>query len=307
MKSPIRVFISLVLLLASSFTVAQDCNRQCLTRFLDEYLNSIVAHQPQKAPLSHGFRQTENAIATANGEGLWKSVTALGKLQRRYLDPVAGTAGYFGTVDENGEPAAVALRLKISANKITEAEWHIGRKGDVGLRGEPGKVVFNYDNLLANPPAEGTVLVKQRYSRDDLIAIANSYFDGITNADAKLVKGHPGCSRLENGFPTYGQALTSDDQLGHEGKVDCRTQGDFGIALVAARRTQVVDVEQQVVLMSAVFIRKPGVDKWRNHFTEAFSIKDGLIQSVHAAMFYAEPTQPVPNWPPYEGNFPLPN
>ena len=29
------------------------------------------------------------------GEGLWKSASALGKVQRRYLDPVTGQAAYF--------------------------------------------------------------------------------------------------------------------------------------------------------------------------------------------------------------------
>ena len=51
--------------------------------------------------------------------------------------------------------------------------------------------------------------------------------------------------------------------------------------------------------------RLPGNERWRNHFTHTISIEDGLIRHVHGAMFYAPPTQPVPNWPPYDGNFPL--
>lgn len=284
---------------------AQDCNRRCLEKALDSYLNAVTSNNPDAASLTYGFRQTENSIAIPNGEGIWSSVTGLGELQRRYFDPVSGTAGYFGLLTEKDGPAIATLRLKVSDNKITEAEWHIGRKGDAGMRGEPGKVVFDRENLIANPPTEGKVPAKERHSREDLIAIANSYFDGITNSKSALVKGKPGCSRLENGFPTYGTPL-KEGEIGFEGKWDCRTQGDFGVALVAARRVHVVDVEQQAVMLSAVFIRDPGVDKWRNHFTEVFSIKNGLIESVHAAMFYAEPNQPVPNWPPYNGNFPLP-
>ena len=34
-------------------------------------------------------------------------------------------------------------------------------------------------------------------------------------------------------------------------------------------------------------------------------VRDGLIRHVHGAMFYAPPDRPVPNWPPYDGNFPL--
>jgi len=302
----IFVFFSSSVLIGCTSHLNQGCDRLCLNGHLNSYLDAVIANEPSAAALTYGFRQTENAVVIPNGAGVWSSVTGLGELQRRYYDPVAGTAGFFGVLDEDGKPAIAALRLKVKDDRIIEAEWHIGREDDVGLRGEPGGVVFDVENLMANPPTEGIVPEQDRYSRDDLIAIANSYFDGITNSNSKLIKGKPGCSRLENGFPTYGQPLSEEGQIGHEGKWDCRTQGDFGIALVAARRAQVVDVEQQVVMMSVVFIRRPGNDRWRNHFTHTISIKNGLIESVHGAMFYAHPNQPVPNWPPYDGNFPLP-
>ena len=293
------------LLASFAFTAqAQDCDRACLAGFLDQYLNAIVANDASQATLSHVFRQTENSIVTPNDEGLWSSVTALGELQRRYYDPVGGTAGYFGLLEEDGEPAVVALRLKVANREITEAEWHIGREDDVGITGEPGGVVFDVENLLANPPNEGIIPLDRRYSRDELIGVANSYFDGIIAQNSKVIKGHPGCTRRENGFPTYGRDLEAG-QIGFEGKGDCRTAGDFGLAQISARRVQMVDVEQQIVMMSVVFLRNPGNERWRNHFTHTISIEDGLIRHVHGAMFYAPPTQPVPNWPPYDGNFPL--
>jgi hypothetical protein len=293
------------LLASVTFSVqAQDCDRSCLEGFLNQYLDALVANDASKAPLSYGFRQTENSIVTPNDEGLWSTATALGELQRRYYDPVAGTAGYAGLVEEDGEPAVVALRLKVENQKITEAEWHIGRKDDVGISGEPGGVVFDLEELLANPPNGGEVPLERRFSRDDLIAVGNSYFDGIIAKNSKVIKGHPGCSRRENGFPTFGGEL-APGAVGFEGKGDCRTVGDFGLAQITARRVHVVDVEQQVVMMSVVFQRLPGNERWRNHFTHTMSIEDGLIRHVHGAMFYAPPTQPVPNWPPYDGNFPL--
>ena len=293
-----------VLVLFPVTASAQACDRACLAGFLDQYLDALVANDASRAPLSYGFRQTENAVVTPNDEGLWSTVTGLGALQRRYYDPVGKTAGFFGLLDEDGSPAVVALRLKVENRMITEAEWHIGRENDVGITGEPGGVVFDVDNLLANPPNEGYVPLERRFGRDDLIAVANSYFDGIIAKNSKIIKGHPGCSRRENGFPTFGGEL-APGATGFEGKSDCRTAGDFGLAQISARRVQVVDVEQQIVMMSVVFLRQPGNERWRNHFTHTISIEDGLIRHVHGAMFYAPPTQPVPNWPPYDGNFPL--
>lgn len=293
------------LLASFAFTAqAQDCDRSCLDGFLNKYLDAVVANDASQAPLSHGFRQTENSIVTPSDEGLWSSVTGLGELQRRYYDPQGNSAGYFGLLDENGNPAVVALRLKVEDQRITEAEWHIGRENDVGITGEPGEVVFDVDTLLDNSPNEGYVPLDRRYSRDELIAVANSYFDGIIAQNSKVIQGHPGCSRYENGFPTFGREL-EPGQVGFNGMGDCRTAGDFGLAQITARRVQVVDVEQQIVMMSVVFLRQPGNERWRNHFTHTISIEDGLIRSVHGAMFYAPPTQPVPNWPPYDGNFPL--
>ncbi len=297
----------LALLLANAVALpaqAQDCDRSCLAGFLDSYLNALAANDASLAPLSYGFRQTENSVVTPNDEGLWSTVSAVGELQRRYYDPAGKTAGYFGLLEESGEPAVVALRLKVENRTITEAEWHIGREGDAGITGEPGGVVFDVENLMANPPNEGLVPLNRRYSRDDLIAVANSYFDGIITKNSKLVKGHPGCSRRENGFPTFGGPL-APGAIGFNGTSDCRTVGDFGLAQITARRVQVVDVEQQIVMMSVVFLRRPGNERWRNHFTHTISIEDGLIRHVHGAMFYAPPDRPVPNWPPYDGNFPL--
>src|SRR5687768_16246690 len=71
------------------------CDRACLRTMLDQYLAAVIKHDPTAAPLVVGFRQTENAINVRPGNGLWKTVTALGKVQRRYLDAVTGQAAYY--------------------------------------------------------------------------------------------------------------------------------------------------------------------------------------------------------------------
>src|SRR5271156_6034530 len=104
------------------------CDRVCLKAMLDQYLNAVVQHNPGVAPLSVGFRQTENAMVRRPGTGLWQSAKALGKLQRRYFDAESGQAGYFGTLEEASGTAIATLRLKVEDRKITEAEWVLSRK-----------------------------------------------------------------------------------------------------------------------------------------------------------------------------------
>ena len=41
-------------------------------------------------------------------------------------------------------------------------------------------------------------------------------------------------------------------------------------------------------------------------FSEWFFIDNAKIRLIYSAMFYPPPDQPVPNWPPYDGNWPLP-
>jgi len=139
-----------------------------------------------------------------------------------------------------------------------------------------------------------------------LQAIVNSYFDGITSHNGYIVKGHPGCTRYENGFPTFNSPMREGNDIGNDGKTDCRTQADFGVAIVAIRDFYVIDEESQTVMVSAVFRREAGEERRRNHFTEVFHVDGGKIRDIHAAFYYAPEDRPVPNWAPYDGLFPLP-
>ena len=97
----------------TTFAAGQPCDRACLRTTMDAYLNAVVKHDPAGAPLAVGFRQTENAVVIRDGTGVWKTVTALGAMQRRYFDPVSGQAAYFGVVEEGAEKAVVTVRVKI--------------------------------------------------------------------------------------------------------------------------------------------------------------------------------------------------
>ena len=76
--------------------------------------------------------------------------------------------------------------------------------------------------------------------------------------------------------------------------------------MVVARRIPLVDEEAQAALAFAVFIRRPGSPTPRNVFSEWFFIDEGKIRTIYTAMFYPSPELAVPNWPPYDGNWPLP-
>jgi len=57
---------------------------------------------------------------------------------------------------------------------------------------------------------------------------SHSYFDGITSHNGYIVKGHPGCSRYENGFRVQHAAerrmisATTASGLPNAGRLRCR-------------------------------------------------------------------------------------
>ncbi len=187
--------------LSIGFVSAQTCDRACLKTTLDQYLNAVVKHDPKAAPLFAGFRQTDNGVVVRPGTGTWQSITALGKVQRSYFDPVSGQAAYLGLIEEGQATDVATLRLKVEDKKITEAEWVIVcGEGAIGPAAMNGGNLYNLAGFLAEPPLTCTVPANQRASRELLIAIANSYFDGVDDAhDGSIIMAHPGCTRNENG------------------------------------------------------------------------------------------------------------
>ena len=319
-----QILVGILLALGTTEATAQtNCDRGCLRGMLDSYLAAVVAHDPSKAKLVTGFRQTENAINTAPGRGAWQSVTALGAVQRKYFDEVSGQAAYFGTVKEGNGTAIVTIRVRVENRNLTEAEWYIARENDPGLNGprQPGGRPANLHNpeyLEANPPPDRVVPRNERADRETLVRIVESYFDALTSHDRTVALAHEGCGRAENGSPAPAGAFfppppaTSGPPAGPPpaaggGPRDCLAGlENFNLSMVVARRVPLVDVEAQIALSYAVFIRRPGSPTPRNVFSEWFIIDQGKIRTIYTAMFYPPPTLAVPNWPPFDGNWPLP-
>jgi len=197
--------------------------------------------------------------------------------------------------------AAEIERLKLLIARLQRMQF--GRKSEK-LEREIRQLELQLDDLEESAAesrqrSERTLPAAKRLPRETMLAIVNSYFDGITSHDGSVVLAHPGCNRYENGTRVTGRRGGVND--------DCVSGfANFNLANVAARRVGFVDEEAGVVLGMAVFIRRAGSPVPRNAFSEWFWIEDGRIRNIWTAMYYPGPERPVPNWPPFEGNFPLP-
>jgi len=111
---------------------------------------------------------------------------------------------WYGSVEEHGQPAQVALRLKVEGGAIAEAETVISRKGvDNGPYGDASKYV--------NEPAFAQEVPKgQRSSRAELIKLADGYFSTLQRNDGTIrTKFDPQCARKENGQSTTDGSFAS--------------------------------------------------------------------------------------------------
>jgi hypothetical protein len=291
------VLTVLIVQLPRAVTAAEPCDRTCLTTTLNQFIDAVLKHDPKLAPLDPAFRYTENADVVVPPEGVWKTATGLGPVQRRYVDPVSRLAVYFGHLEEDGVLNIASLRIQVTAGgKITEGELVVGRKADLA---------FDATGLTANPPPAGPVAKEARSSRQAMLAAARSYFEGIHFSSSAMVLAHRGCPRIENGQMMTGRPV-QNPAPGQPAVTDCFTNLEgfkATIAAVVARRFPVVDEEAGVVFGTAVFNRPPGAKRQdgslypRNLLTEVFAVENDRIRGIWAAMHYMSPdVRNAPGW-----------
>ncbi len=171
-----------------------SCDRACLEGFVNQYLDAMVARNPYSLPLAPKVKFTENEQVIPLGEGIWGTASGLGTYKLYVADPQGGQVGFLGTLRENDTPVAFALRLKIDLRLIREVETIVvrdpGAAKAVEALGQPDPL------MLAPVPAS------ERRSRDEMIAIANKYSEGIEHSNGDLVQFDPDCNRIQNGIQT---------------------------------------------------------------------------------------------------------
>src|ERR1700691_5929941 len=75
---------------------AVDCDRTCLSGFVDQYMAAVAAHDPSKLPHTANARYTENNVEMKLGEGLWQTSDGGASYKVYTDDPEAGQGGFVG-------------------------------------------------------------------------------------------------------------------------------------------------------------------------------------------------------------------
>jgi hypothetical protein len=151
------------------------CDRACLNGFVDQYLSALVAHDPSKLPLTKNARYTENGQTLKLGDGMWGPVVTMGTYKLYFADPKAGR------VVEN--------------RKISEMETILIRSTSRGSFSSP-------QDLKDQPVLNEIVAPADRNTRDEMVTIPNSYFEGLEKATDKYTPFGTNCKRIEKGQVT---------------------------------------------------------------------------------------------------------
>jgi len=170
-KTIIALTIYVIIALTSCYVNYPPCDRDCLISFINQYLEALIAHNPASLPLTKNARYTENGQTIQLGDGMWGPANAVRDYKLYFVDTTNNQAGIFCVVEENGHPEIVALRLKIDHHKISEIEKIVARI-------EPDKWC-KPDSLVEQPIFNQILKPEERRSREEMIAIANSYFEGL--------------------------------------------------------------------------------------------------------------------------------
>ncbi len=163
-------------------------------------MDALIAHDPNRLPLSPKLKNTENGQRLNPGDGFWRTATAKGKYRLFVDDPQSGEVALMTTMTEANVPVSVAIRLKIDNRQIAEIETFVVRTGLSGGNGAKELEALG----SPNPLFLQTIPAPERASREDLIKTANLYFSALEKNDGKGNYSFfaDDCERLEDGQQT---------------------------------------------------------------------------------------------------------
>jgi hypothetical protein len=295
------------------------CDRACLEKYVDRYMDAMLAHDPNPALFARECKFTENGVRLPLGnEGLWFSMSDKGTYKFYVPDIETQQVAFIGTARERssspgaksgeGTLVAVAIRLKVLGGLITEAEQLVIRPETSLLGGSGSSSSF---------PPTGAAVEKMgiphkiyaevipeagRPSREELIKTANYYFTGLQRNDGKgYYPFTDDCDRMENGMQTTNMSR-KDLNTGQVTKgMGCKEQFEKGLKNVVSRvrdrRFVAVDRERGIVFAFGFFDHEQ--INWTWQLGELFKIEKGNIRRIEA-VFHRCPYGLNSGWSTYE-------
>ncbi len=289
-----------------SAVIKVDCDYDCLLDFSRNYMQALENRDFASARLSPNVVFAENNVVMPVGnDGLWGTISKVREGAMEVADTQTGNVAWFGIIEEHGNPAYYAMRIKVENRLITEIETVVNRLPDMPKPfGDP-------DAVEHDPEFNRILTAGERRSRERLIAVADGYFSTVELNDGDVFTLFTeDCGRLENGISTTSATGGGSAAIAQ----GCEEQFRLGIyrinKRIRERRYPLVDEERGVVVASGFFDHANTFDrytltdgremntvlKWPNSITllEAFKITNGRIARIEAVFTYTPYFMPSP-------------
>ena len=293
-----------------SAVIMPSCDYDCLIETTTNYIEALENRDVNSARLSPDVIFIENSVVMPVGnDGLWGTISNVRDGEMMVADVETGNTAWFGIVEEHGNPAYLAMRLKVENRLITEIETVVNRLPDMPKPfGDP-------DAVSHDPEFSRILPVEERRSRARLVTVADGYFNTVELNDGEVFTLFTDdCARLENGISTTSAPPNGGGGNSASIAQGCENQFRLGIyhinKRIRERRYPIIDVERGVVVASGFFDHANMFDrysltdgremttvlKWPNSISllEAFKIRDGKISRIEAVFTYVPYFMPSP-------------
>ena len=297
--SALAIALTLAAPVAPHAQAPASCNRACLTGFADTYFKALTANTPAGVSLAPNAKVTLNGKTVPLAGAFWDSADRAVYRWDIVNERLGDVATEAVVQNSDGSKTMYMVRLKVAGGKITEVETIKANQGEADRLWGP-------DNLKEVSPAlQLSIREADQDSYYGLVAAAESYWRAFQTNGTK--EYHPAAllpdaRRFENGVQTTGMVRDGAFVSAAEGF----DSGRFIGRNLWDRRYPVVDTERGIVLSIVRFGLKDGMKSQSNStandrlVAEFFAVKKGLIQEIHAVLFYLPDAQPT-GWPPEYG------
>lgn len=299
-------------------TSTKTYDRAELENYINRYMDAMLNNDPNPDLFTEGCIFTENGVRLPlGGEGLWLSMSGTGTYKFYVPDIETRQVAFIGTAKEGqqGTTVAVAIRLKIVNDKITEAEQLVIRPEANPMGGGQGGMSFpptgESVEKLGKPHEVYFEVIPEdkRPSREEMIKTANYYFSGMQKNDGKgYYPFSDDCNRIENGMPTTNVPVPEGQERPdpktakmYSASWGCKEQFESGllnfVTRIRDRRFVAVDRERGIVFAFGFFDHHNINFTWQ--LAELFKIENGLIRRIEA-VFHRCPFGMNSGWSTYE-------
>lgn len=262
---------------------ATACTRKGIQTALDNFFLAAITKQPLFT--IPDVKITSNGYSQANLNNTpYANITWLERPEFKIqaLDVIACQgARYTVSRQKNStggeEPALVSVRLALSDNDgpISELEiLNIKNGSHYFFRPDrfEDRTPAIFNSSQAFPPG-ASLLQTAVLPRKDIIAVANTYIDGVQSGKSEGVKAGPTCRRISNGEIEGTKCIEGLEQL----------------KWPVEQRRWIADLETGVAFGSMIFrgaLQMP--DDTGDLANEFIAVKDGKIREIRAAVAYSK-------------------